>query len=184
MLNVFLANFPQGLLSILYLTYNGLFTCMLMEQEWQDFAHRRKHLRVSSPRAGQRSTYYLQLPYHYAIPLIFSSGLMHWLISQSIFLAHVIAYTVDGVRDPEHDVITCGYSPIAIIFAIVMGGLMIIAVIGTALRRYESLMPLAGKCSAVISAACHRLLEDFNAATRPVTGCGKREGWCGSLCIQ
>ena len=46
---------------------------------------------------------------------------------------------------------------------------MVIAVIGTAFRRYESLMPLAGNCSAVISAACHRLPEDVNAATRPVT---------------
>lgn len=64
---VLLANLPQGVLSFLYLTYNGLFSCMLGAQEWSRFARHRKPLRVTSPEGKQRSTYYLQLPYTYAI---------------------------------------------------------------------------------------------------------------------
>lgn len=55
--NVFLANTPQALLSFAYLTYHGLFTCMLMGKEWSEYAHERKALRVTLPRGLQRSTY-------------------------------------------------------------------------------------------------------------------------------
>jgi hypothetical protein len=61
------ANLPQAILSFLYLTYNGLFSCMLGAYEWSRFARVRKPLRVSRPVGKQRSTYYLQLPYTYAI---------------------------------------------------------------------------------------------------------------------
>jgi len=64
---VLLANLPQAILSFLYLTYNGLYSCMLGAHEWTHFAHSRIYLRVTNPSANQRSTYYLQLPYSYAI---------------------------------------------------------------------------------------------------------------------
>jgi hypothetical protein len=65
------ANLPQGILSFLYLTYNGLFTCMLGSLEWSGHARFRKPLRVTAPVESQRSTYYLQLPYTYAIVCLF-----------------------------------------------------------------------------------------------------------------
>lgn len=74
-LTIIIANSPQLILSFLYLTYNGLFTCMLLADEWNDYAHHRKALRVTSPAGHQRSTYRLQLPYKYGIPLIILSGL-------------------------------------------------------------------------------------------------------------
>lgn len=61
------ANLPQAILSFLYLTYNGLFSCMLGSYEWSRFGRFRKSLRVTAPAGNQRSTYYLQLPYTYAI---------------------------------------------------------------------------------------------------------------------
>ena len=61
------ANLPQAILSFLYLTYNGLFTCMLGSYEWSRFARFHRPLRVTAPIESQRSTYYLQLPYTYAI---------------------------------------------------------------------------------------------------------------------
>ena len=73
-LNVLMANSPQALLSFLFLTYNGLYTCMLMAKEWNDYAYERKTLRVTNPVREQRSTYRLQLPYKYGIPLIVLSG--------------------------------------------------------------------------------------------------------------
>jgi len=66
------ANLPQGILSFLYLTYNGLLTCMLGSYEWSRFARFRRPLRVTAPDESQRSTYYLQLPYTYAIVCLFS----------------------------------------------------------------------------------------------------------------
>ena len=166
--SVLLANTPQGFFSVLYLMYNGLFTCMLTEEEWQAFAHTRMPLRVSAPQPGQRSTYYLQLPYLYSLPLIFFSGLMHWLISQSIFLAYVQTYDSDGLRIPDYDIVTCGYSPIAIIFSLFIGCLMVLAFLLLGLQQYSAGLPLARNRSNLIKAACVRPPQDSGAATSSV----------------
>jgi hypothetical protein len=64
---VLFANMPQAILSFLYLSYNALYSCVLGAHEWSLFAGSRRTLRVTSPAGKQRSTYYLQLPYPYAI---------------------------------------------------------------------------------------------------------------------
>lgn len=93
-LNVVAANLAQVLMSIVYFFYNGLFTTMSLAAEWADFAKERKGLRVSSDPVGfQRAAYFLQLPYRYALPLIVTAGVMHWLVSQSIFLVFLEAFT-------------------------------------------------------------------------------------------
>ena len=74
---ILLANAPQAILSFLFLTYNGLFSSMLLMEEWSGFAHERKALRVSWPVGVQRSTFWLQLPYKYAFPLIRSTALAY-----------------------------------------------------------------------------------------------------------
>jgi hypothetical protein len=78
---VLLANLPQIILSFLYLTYNGLYTSMHLAHEYGGYATQRKALRVTTPRGVQRSTYWLQLPYTYGVPLILASATLHWLIS-------------------------------------------------------------------------------------------------------
>ena len=166
--SVLLANTPQGFFSVLYLMYNGLFTCMLTEKEWQTFAHTRMPLRVSAPQPGQHSTYYLQLPYLYSIPLLFFSGLMHWLISQSIFLAYVQSYDNNGVRNPGYDIVTCGYSPIAIVMSLFIGCLMVLAFLLLGLQQYPAGLPLARNRSDFIKAACVRPPRDSGAATASV----------------
>lgn len=45
---------------------------------------RKKTLRVSRSRAGQRPTIWLQMPYKYNIPLLTSEALLHWLIARSL----------------------------------------------------------------------------------------------------
>ena len=168
--NTLLANLPQILLSCLYLSYNSLYTCMLSADEWSRFAHQRKCLRVTSPSGPsglQRSTYYLQLPYIYSIPLLSFSGLLHWLVSQSIFLARVKVNKFDGSEDPDQDISTCGFSCIAIIFTIILGSIMVLAGVLNGFRRFKPGMPLAGSCSSAISAACHALPEDVDAAVLP-----------------
>lgn len=67
------------------------------------------------PQGEQRSTYWLQLPYAYSIPLITASATLHWLISQSIFLMRVSYNSNDPGEDPtEADISSLGISPVAI----------------------------------------------------------------------
>ena len=185
-LSILLANSPQVLLSFLFLTYNGLFTCMLLGQEWSSYAHVRKPLRVTSPAGSQSSTYRLQLPYKYGIPLLVLSGTLHWLVSQSIFLARVDWYD-DGVLDPyssSYSASTVGYSCIAIITVIALGGIVVIIGILHGFKRYKPGIPLAGSCSAAISAACHRPNEDVDAAYKPLMwGAVESSGPIGHCCF-
>lgn len=78
-------------------------------------AEKRKPLRVSEPVGIQRSSYFISLPLRYGIPLTASSTLLHWLISQSLFLARITAMKPDGSTDLTNSFSTCGYSPMAII---------------------------------------------------------------------
>ena len=165
---ILLSNLPQAILSFLYLMYNGLFTCMLQVKEWSQFCSQRKALRVSSPTGAQRSTYFLQLPYIYSVPLMILSGILHWLVSQSIFLAKVTVYKFNGLEDPSADISTCGYSNIAIIFTLGVGTIVAAAGILNGFRRFKSGIPLVASCSAAISAACHAPADDVDASLRPV----------------
>lgn len=96
------------------------------------------------------------------------SGLLHWLVSQSIFLVSVTVYGATGNVIGDEKLVTCGYSCIAIIFVIIVGALMLFAVVGTGFRRFRPGIPLLGACSAVVSAACHRLQRDELAALQPL----------------
>ncbi|KAH6635652.1 hypothetical protein B0J18DRAFT_407150 [Chaetomium sp. MPI-SDFR-AT-0129] len=162
--NVVIANSPQAILSMLYFTYNGLFTSISLATEWDSYATHRKGLRVSSkPIPHQRSTYFLQLPYRYSLPLLVTSGLLHWLISQSIFLVFVEIYrdsvesitSVTNTTRPVDNFTTCGWSPVGVITVIAIGFTMVIFLLGSGTRRLSSTMPVAGSCSAAIAAACH-----------------------------
>ena len=163
---VLLANSPQLVLSSLYFMYNSLYTCMLSATEWSRSARHRKALRVTSPTHAQRSTYWLALPWRYSLPLSMTSSLMHWLISQSIFLARVGVY--DPRNEPIQTISTCGYSAYAIVIVIIVGSTMVLALLVNGFRKLDSGMPLVGSCSLAISAACHRPLEDKDAALKPV----------------
>lgn len=168
LLTILIANSPQLLLSFLFLTYNGMFTCMRLTEEWMGYAHERKPLRVTDPVGAQRSTYRLQLPYRYGIPMLILSGILHWLVSQSLFLARIIAIDANGNEDAAGSISTVGYSCIAIITVIPVGVIVVLIGIITGLRRYRSGMPLAVSCSAAISAACQRPDGDVDAAIKPV----------------
>ncbi|KAK5683807.1 hypothetical protein LTS10_003670 [Elasticomyces elasticus] len=154
--NVVLANTPQLILSFIYIFYNDAFTRMLMSHEWAQFAETRKALRVSRPRGQQRSTYWLQLPLRYSIPMMLSMVLLHWLVSRSIFLVRVSIYDDSGTHVPDRDINACGFSPLAILLAFIMLGLMIAILLGLGRFRYiDSGIPAVSSCSAAISAAAH-----------------------------
>ncbi|CAI7664057.1 unnamed protein product [Penicillium glandicola] len=182
--NVLLANTPQLLLSVSYYFYNSTLTAMLMANEYDNYAIRgmrhdskvetlqmqtAKGLRVSSNRKGaQRSFYFLSLPFRYSVPLMVTYTVLHWLVSQAIFYVQIYIYDADMHHDPSLDVDACGWSPIALIFTIIIGSLMVMALVGLAMRPFRSVIPLAGSCSAAISAACHPPEDDVDAALKPI----------------
>jgi len=138
---------------------------MLLAEEWGGYAHKRRALRVTSATAKRRSTYWLQLPYRYSVPLLVASGTLHWLVSQSIFLARVTVLDETVAEDPAESISTCGYSNIAIIFVIILGSIVVLIGIAHGFRNYDGTMPLVGSCSAAISAACHYPEGDTNASS-------------------
>ncbi|KAI4909316.1 hypothetical protein J4E90_008013 [Alternaria incomplexa] len=164
---VLLANTPQLVLSYLYIALNALYTSMFVSAEWASYVKTRKSLRVTSPTGFQRDSYWLNVPFRYAIPMTIMSGLFHWLASQSIFKVQ-ISITDMHTRIVASEVSTCGYSPVAIILTTVVG--FTIAAGGLIISRfwYPAGIPLASSCSAAISAACHAPLEDVNASLLPV----------------
>lgn len=154
--NVLMANIPQLIYSLIYVLSNGIMTSMALADEWNSFSHCSKGLRVSaSPRGHQRTTRFLSLPYRYSIPFLILSAFLHWLISQSIFLVRANAYDYKNKRASDHDLMTLGYSPLAIVIAICVAILPPIAFCFMGSRRFKSGMPVAGSCSLAISAACH-----------------------------
>lgn len=174
-----LVNLPQVVSSSLYFIYNSIYTSMASAYEWSLRAHVQKSLRVTSPSGLQRSTYWLQLPWKFSFPLLCASALLHWLISQSIFLVNVRiqaathqylpgpdAYFPDANEDGY--ITGIGYSPLPIICATVLGFLMFISLFGVGCFKLKPGIPAVGSNSLGISAACHPPDEDNDAALKPV----------------
>jgi hypothetical protein len=164
--NVLIANSPQAIFSTIYYTYNGLFTCFLLGAEWNSYASERKGLRISSgSRGAQRTTYFLQLPYRWALPLMVLSGVLHWLCSQALFLVSVQfdQRAINGPLDTEYktvEFLTCGYSPSAILSVVLIGSAMVAFAVTVGSKKHvEGGIPVAGSCSASISACCHSTLH-------------------------
>ncbi|OQE36889.1 hypothetical protein PENCOP_c011G05832 [Penicillium coprophilum] len=155
-LNVIIANVPQLIFSFLYFAFNSLLTTMTLAAEWSGYAAHRKGLRVSNnAKISQRSKYFLSIPYRYSMPLMAASVTLHWLISQSLFMVGIEAFDSKMIRDTDADLITCGYSPVAIVSAVAVGGFTFFCLLGLSSKRFKTAMPVVGSCSFAISAACH-----------------------------
>ena len=156
------ANIPQLLVSILYILYNDLITRMILAREWAAYAASYKPLRVSRPRGKQVSTWFLSLPWKFATPLMVSMMALHWLISQSIFVANMTGSdyaSCDANGVPRRDdsmVLGVGWSPLGLILSLIVGGAMIVMLVflGSVLKIGQGI-PLVRSSSAAISAACH-----------------------------
>lgn len=166
--SILLANTPQAILSYLYVCYNALFTCMFVQHEVAQYSKIRKPLRVTSPVSQQRSTFWLQIPYRYAMPLIALSVLLHWMASQSFFVVSITIINKDKEPDAARKLSTCGYSPVAIILTTCIGCIIALGGLVLAVRRFPPGMPLISSCSAAISAACHPPEDDQHCAQLPV----------------
>ena len=139
---------------------------MLLAHEYTQFATTRKALRVSNPTGHQRSTYFLQVPFRYSLPLMAGMSVLHWLVSRSIFLVQISVEDVGGTVQ-QGKISGCGYSPMAIVLALCLGGMIVLALVGLSARKLDRCMPIAGSCSLAIAAACSHPDED-DPATLPL----------------
>jgi hypothetical protein len=153
--DVVTVNTPQLLFSSLYFLYNGMFSSMVTAAEWTQFAKIRKALRVSKPRRGQRSTYWLQLPWKYSLPLLSVSIFLHWLVSRSLFIVRINVFGWDGAEQPDRDITACGYSPLAILIVILIVVLSLIVMLVAGSQKLTPGIPMCGTNSVAIAAACH-----------------------------
>ncbi|KAI1801235.1 hypothetical protein F4811DRAFT_468442 [Daldinia bambusicola] len=171
--NVLLANLPQLLVSFLYVFCNTMLSTFLVQQEFSRMNRkRRKPLRVSEPVGIQRSSYFISLPLRYGIPLYTTSSIIHWLVSQSLFLARITAICADGSPetcpagqiDFKYSFSTCGHSPFAVLITLIVGGLIVLTITALGFRTYDGTMSMVSTNSMAISAACHVLEEDREEA--------------------
>jgi len=82
------------------------------------------------------------------------SALLHWLTSQSIFLARVEISDPFG-REISATISTVGYSCIAIISVLSLGILALVTAALMGYKRFAAEITTVSSCSAAISAACH-----------------------------
>jgi hypothetical protein len=142
---------------------------MILAADYNNFAIHRRPLRVSFPRGEQRSTWYLTIPYRYAIPLLTTFTLIHWFVSEGLFYVQVLPYSIYGKPIPSAELVTCAVStlPLELGLFLMIGVFIVIAFLGGR-RLKASKMPIAREWSVAISAACHPPRLDLDAAFKPV----------------
>lgn len=171
------SNMPQVVLSFCYLNMNTLCTSIACAEEWNHFGITRKGLRVTKPEGEQRSTYFLQLPYRWAVPLMVVSGLLHWLLSQSFYLVRYEQLSRTG--EPQSSTSACGFSMSSLVtfYGIALG--LVVGVRWVGRRPMIPTVPPADCCSLFISASCHPPPGDDEASLERVKW-GVVEGTSGA----
>ncbi|XXH04287.1 hypothetical protein Hte_010701 [Hypoxylon texense] len=174
---VLLANSPQILLSICYLAYNNMFTRLQMAREWSLFSEGYRGLRVTDPKGDQYSTYRLQLPYKYSVPLIAVSIFLHWLLSNTIYLfvstggyfgtdGFLFGDLVDSSL-PPNTAVAVGYSGKSLQAMLIVSCVLILVPLVLSSKRLPSNMVNIGSNSLAISAACHASVLSHAVKSRP-----------------
>lgn len=110
MSNVLWANCWQIIIAGLYLAENSLLTSMVIGREWANYAIKPKPLRVSHPKGKQRSSFYLNMPFRYGLPLMISNMVLHYFVSRSFFLVSTTTFYPNALEDKDNSFVTTGYS--------------------------------------------------------------------------
>ncbi|KAI1324847.1 hypothetical protein F5Y16DRAFT_379730 [Xylariaceae sp. FL0255] len=168
---VLLANSPQIFLAIWYLTFNNLLTRLQLAREWSKLSEGYHPLRVTDPKGAQFSTYRLQLPYGYSLPLLFLSIGLHWLFSNSIFAfvssgSYYIGRDMSTINEPglpSNTIATVGYSAPSVLLVLVLAVVLILIPPILSLNRLPEGSIITGTNSLAISAACHSLTRPLDA---------------------
>jgi hypothetical protein len=166
-LQIALANAPQVLFSISYLFWNNLVNRIWGEHEWRSFENRRKLPRVSygATAPGTRDTRWLQLPYGLVMLLIGTSTLMHWVVSQTLFVVEVENQSglpmINNAPAPPSLTYVVSYSPTAIFVSTCLSSLLIFCVTVYYFFPFRSHMPVMAGSARVVFASCTALPKDL-----------------------
>lgn len=163
-----LSNMPQLLFSGAYLLYNNVFTNIVLGGEFSSFARIRQSLRVTAPQGLQRSTYWLTLPYRFILPMTTMMALLHWTISRGLFLVQITEYNNPDHANGKTIEADLTWSPVPILVSVCIGGLLMLALAGFAMRRLQPGIPIVGSCSLAISAAANTGSNEKDAALKPL----------------
>ncbi|ETS86638.1 hypothetical protein PFICI_00466 [Pestalotiopsis fici W106-1] len=167
---ILIANAPQLMLTEGYFSYNSIFTRLVLAREWFSYTVAARPLRVTDPRGEQVSTYRLQLPYSYSVPLLALSIVLHWMVSNTFYIVVIYGgfyqtlypvkdFTLTGVP-PDIYVrglqMQIGYSTLSILLVVVITTVLAPVPLVLGLRRIKnSNMVGFPSNSIVMSAVCH-----------------------------
>lgn len=171
-----IANTPQLFHSLLYLLVNRLVTAVSVSREWAAFAISRKGLRTTKPVGSQRSTYWLQIPYRFALPMMAWSAVLHYITSQVLFFSEFRVYknnlTLSNPgkqsQQTQRSALTTtisglGFSDAAFLVLCICMVVCFVIIVVMSFFVCKSKLPPMRFCSAVISAACQRPEWDHEA---------------------
>jgi hypothetical protein len=149
--SVLFANVWQLIFTLLYLLYNSLLTRLIVAEHWSCFSLSRKALRVSIPKSFQRSSYVLSLPYRYGVVMTCVSILIHWLLSQSLFLFQTTGVDSSGKLVPRYNASRVGYAPLGIVFILILGGILVVGLALMGLKKYFLQLHFLRRCANYLS---------------------------------
>ncbi|KAI1358746.1 hypothetical protein F5Y08DRAFT_350464 [Xylaria arbuscula] len=155
--NVLVANSPQVLLSLCYLAFNNLFTYFCVAIEWESFSKNTLPLRVTDPKGKQISTYRLQLPYRYSLPLMALSASLHWLVANTIYVILTEGGYIEGMPDdnlPAGVTAVLGYPPKSLFVLTIVAFITATIPFIWSFKRSSSNIIVVGTNSLLISLAC------------------------------
>ena len=106
----------------------------------------------------------------YAVPTMILFAILHWCLSQAIFLLRIEVYShLDANARLDWDSITtCGYSSIAVLISMLVSVIGIVGGLALGFLKTQAGIPLGAGCSAIISAGCHRPEIDIHASVSSV----------------
>lgn len=157
-------NLPQLGVSYIYLGLNNIMSTMLAMHEWCGYSPASqkpaKSLRVSSPipNTEQRASYFLSIPYKWAIPSSVIITAIHWFVSEVLNIIQIDTYGI-GVNNSTSSQITTanclffGLKPFYSALGLGCGGIIVFLLVFS-FMKYPTAIPMAGCCSASIAAAC------------------------------
>ena len=127
-----------------------------MEHEWRTYYSKRKLPRVSYPIARDdkikvKTSRWLQLPYWITIVWMILNSLMHWLLSQTLFVVEILGHTLTSTT------FYINYSPMAISAIGAVASVLSVAIIIYFCMRRKSWMPLMGGSLLIVFESCLHL---------------------------
>ena len=173
--HVLFANVFQLLISFFYLISNNILTCQLAAAEFVAFLRHKDSLRVSAPKnLLHHSSHFLSLPWDYAVPQLVMFTLLHWLVSQSVFLVQTTGFGAgpNAPRLPGADASRIGWSPSGIVGTTMCGVVLVVGLVLNSFRRFSGVprdVPRMATESSALAACCQRLPDDDDAFLYPVT---------------